>query len=846
MTTTTDAPDEQPNSRFARLLSSYLTAQRLSQAELGRLSGLHRSTVHRWESGATVHPTYRANVLRVADALKLSRAHTNELLLAASLDPLASNLQHESDPHLPVSVLARWVRQAPTNLPSELTSFVGRAEEGFALSVQVAGGAVRVLTLTGPGGVGKTRLALHVARGVLDVFSDGVYLVDLAPLANVEQVGSALLRAVGLRETSAQPPLDRMRTYLARRCVLLVLDNCEHLPAVADMADQLLRSAAGLTLLVTSRERLRLSYEHVHEVSPLPVPDANATPSELRDAPAIELLHTRARQQTPLRDVSRVELRAAAALCRWLEGLPLAIELAAARLCDVQPDQLQTQLQARLELASDARDLPARQRSLRATIAWSVELLTPEQRALFRSLAVFAGSWDTCAAAHVHGSELDATAAALTALADASLIQHAGAGPTARWRMLETIREYAGELLAERGAEDALRGRQLAHFLELAEAAPPYVQYPPEDGWHRRMDADYDNIRAVLAWSSGQSPDQFARLAAALWPYWHEGLRAQEGWDWIEAALEQTMPDERTRARLLNGALYLGSTLGHYRASAAHGQAALAYWRVSGDRHAEALTLQRLALIEYTTGNLEPALELAEQAFAAWKQVALPAGLAFAHGDLGFIYTTLGRFEQAHEHLTYARRYYEAHGAWRGALRAMTDQGLAAQLSFDITGAIALLTAAVEYGRELPNNFILPATYFYLGTAYFFAGDLDPALEHERQSLLLRRDAGDPIGMAYNLLAFAAIAHRIDHAPLAAQFCGAVAGILERTQIALYPTAQAIYAEELEQVQRLIGVDEFQRQFELGRSLELDVVTDAALRIADERLAAAALAAATK
>lgn len=817
---------------FSVTLQRYMDLKAMTASDLARASGLHRATIHHWLRGNVHRATNRMNVLCAGAALELVRAQVNFLLHLSGL-PGITGVEPATTPasSLPATGMQRWNAKARNNLPAPGTSFVGRLPEVVELAARLADRDVRLATLVGPAGVGKTRLALRAAEDLLDAFPDGVFFVDLAPLTSAGEVLPALMRTIGLGQTASATPHERLTSYLRDRSVLLVLDNCEHVLDSAPALAELVGQAHGLALLATSRERLRLSLEQLIEVQPLPLPPLDARPVELRRAPAVALFIQRAALQRPGFQPGPTALRAIAGLCRELDGLPLAIELAAGRADAVEPANLRRSAGQRLDLVSDLRDVPARHRSLRDAIEWSVALLAPRDLNLFHNLAIFAGGWDAGAAAHVHGTRVEPAEAGLQRLASVSLIAGAPAGAEPRWRMLETIRAYAAECLTASNDTAVLRRRHAEYYLARAADAPRYVLYPGDEGWYRRLDVDYGNLVAALGWTRDHDTTLFRRLAAALWPYWHERLLANEGLAWVEQASQvEAQPDAALVAELALGRCYLLSTLGLDMPALAAGRHALALFQATGDRRGEAMALQRLALGSCHAGQYRAALDLAKDALDCWVAFGHSLGLAWSHGDYAFILATHGEFAAANAQLDAAEPLYLEVGNQRGLMRVATERGMTALLEGDLARAVAHLRDGIELGRDLPHNFIFPASLFYLSLAYLFMGRTAEALAYQQQSLLFRRDLGDRVGLSYNVLAFAALAARLDQPALAARWCGAVFTSMSDMGMHMTTMAQAIYARETEHIIGSIGQAPFDAEFNIGCMLSLELVTDEVLR----------------
>jgi predicted ATPase len=373
----------------------------------------------------------------------------------------------------------------PTNLPVQATPLVGREHEICEVAALLERPETRLVTLTGPGGTGKTRLAAHVAAALLDQFTDGVFFVALAVLADARLVLPTVTRALGLAETPGGSVLDRLVRHLRRGRFLLVLDNAEHVLAAAPAIAELAEASAGVRVLVTSRAPLRLPAETTYPVAPL------------ETAAAVALFESCARAARPDFGVTPANARAVAEICTALDGLPLAIELAAARVTVLPPAALLERLDHRLQLLKRRTpDVPARHRGLRAAIAWSYDLLELDDQKLFARLSVFAGGCTLAAAESVCGDDLDVVDG-LAALVDANLVRLEGTDEQPRFVMLETIREYTAELLDESDEREEVRRRHTAYFLSVAEEAEPHLRESPGT-WLERLELEHNNLRAGL------------------------------------------------------------------------------------------------------------------------------------------------------------------------------------------------------------------------------------------------------------------------------------------------------------------------------------------------------------
>jgi predicted ATPase/transcriptional regulator with XRE-family HTH domain len=819
---------------LGRLLQAYMNERGMSLGRLARASGVSRATIHHWLSGVVAHPYYWEHLLQVAGVLCLNRARVDRLLRAAghpSLDTLAATARDDARRAL----LARWSVATRSSLPLPLTSFVGRQAEVDALADLLvppvpstgSGQVVRLLTLTGPGGSGKTRLALRVAGELLDVFPDGVHFVDCAPLVDAALVLPAVARVLELREVAGQSPLERLVDVLRGRRVLLLLDNLEHLPAAGRDIVALLSAAAPVTALVTSRVALHVSGEHEWPVAPFGVPDPGAGLAALAGQPAVELFVARARAANPAFALTPANAAGVAQLCARLDGLPLALELAAARTRRFDPAGLLARFPGRLDLGSDGPvDVPARQQTLRDAIGWSVQLLAPDERQLFSRLAVFAGGWTPAAAVVCRGPgqvprDVDA---GLRTLVDASLVERAtGPDGVGRYRMLETIREYALEQLVASEDDELVRCRHADAFLALAESGEAYIPQTRRGDWFERVDAERENLRAALDWALARDRPLAARLAAALWPYWHEYSVLSEGRGRLVALLDgagEDMPPA-VRAQLLTGAGVLAISQSDYAAALPAVEQALALWSELGERRGQAIVLRQRGWMAWQQGEIERALADFTQAEACWRALDEPRGSATMQSDRALILILSGRFAEAAPLLAEAHALYEQEGDLLGIARTIGDSGLAAMLQEDLANAIPLLQRSLALCRESGTNYVETGVQFYLGTALCFAGLLDDAAAQLAAALEEEVRKGNQLGISMTLLACAALAHRQGRAERAACLCGAVVTAHERAGIVMVPVARAIYARELGAVRAQLDEDTFHYAFARGREMSL-------------------------
>jgi predicted ATPase/DNA-binding SARP family transcriptional activator len=541
----------------------------------------------------------------------------------------------------------------PTNLPTQPTALVGRERELGEARERLLREDIRLLTFTGPGGTGKTRLALQVAAEVVEQFPAGTFFVGLAPIADPELVVPAIARALSVRESAGRSVAETLEDYLRERKLLLLIDNFEHVvtgaPAVAD----LLAAAPWLKVLATSREPLHLAGERVYAVPPLDLPP-DVSVDALAANEAVALFVERAQAIRPDFELRETNALAVAEICRRLDGLPLAIELAAARIVLFPPAALLARLDARLKLlTAGARDQPPRHQTLRAALDWSHDLLSEQRKALFARLAVFAGGWTLEAAEAICDGDLDVVDG-LASLLDKSLVHLEGTEEEPRFAMLETIREYGLERLDESGEAADVRRRHAEHFLAFAQTARGYARGPDEFEWLERTQLELDNIRAALGWAIESSDGELGlALAEALEPFWYRRVQLREGLSWLEPLLELA-PDAppALRGAALAVAGRLASELGSADRARPWYEESLPLVRAAGDRVQEAWALHGLGVVAALEGDRTRARGLLEQSFELFLELGQHAPAA---GRL----TYLAQLAQQEGDLPAARSYVE-------------------------------------------------------------------------------------------------------------------------------------------------------------------------------------------
>ena len=660
-------------------------------------------------------------------------------------------------PPAPTQVLPLPNRDRPShNLPVQPTPLIGRDAELATLHQMLTDPDARLITLTGPAGVGKTRLAVQAAVDAVAAFPDGVWWVPLAAVSDPALVAQAIASPLGVGEVSGESLEETLGQHLRARQTLLLLDNLEQVLAAAPLIARLLETAPGLRVLATSRAPLRVRAEQEVPVAPLALPPN--TPGEVslttaQDSPAVQLFRARAQVVKLGFTLDANNAPTIAAICRRLDGLPLAIELAAARVRILSPEQLLGRLDERLKLLTGgSRDLPARQQTLRATIAWSHDLLDPREQALFASLAVFADGCTFVAAETVcsrsGGLTLDVLDG-LDSLVQQSLLRHGeGVDSEPRFTMFETIREFALEQLASSGEEATIRDAHAAYFLHIAEQAREGFRGPDQAPWLTRVDGEHDNLRAALGWLlQGLRVDEAARalrLAAALWWFWWVRGHLSEGREWLARALAASddSPAE-VRARALHGAGSLAEAQGDYDQAVNLHDEALALYRSVGDQQGMANTLDGLGQITRDRGDYDQAVRFFDEALAIYRATRDRLGEAYVLINLGTVASYRGGGPLALALYSEGLNILRTLDDTRGLAVALTNVATTAFAHGDPERAEPLYEEALALWTKLEDQQGRARVLTNLGEISQYRGELDRAVALYNEAMPVYRQTGD-------------------------------------------------------------------------------------------------------
>jgi predicted ATPase len=673
---------------------------------------------------------------------------------------LAVLLSERFEQSRPAPAAEAQVARPRGNLPLEATHFIGREEHLAAGQELFKEEYPRLVTLTGPGGVGKTRLALRVASSLRDRFPDGVWLVDLAALTDETLVAQLAAKVLDVREEEGRPLLESVVGHIDGQAMLLILDNCERLiGGVAPFAEAVLRTAPNARILATSREPLGIAGERVWQLPPLATPELATpmAPQELALYEAVALFVDRAQAIRPAFALTAENGATVARICTRLDGIPLAIELAAARTRVLPVEEIAARLDDCFRLLVGGRTAVARQQTLQALIDWSFDLLSEKERVLLRRLAIFTGGWTLEAAEQVasgDGLEPAEILDLLTLLIDKSLVALTGS-ESGRYRFLETIRQYAQQRLVESGEAERL-ARQLAdYFLALVEGCYGKLWGREQGEWLARLNDEHDNLRAALQWldRAPERREKLLRLAGSLWRFWDVRGYISEGRDWLARALAKNEDaSDYLRANGLRGAGCLARQHGEFAAARALHEQSLALFERLGYPISKARELEALGELELVTGNYERASGLHQASLALRREAGDKEGIAASHRQLGIIARDRGHYQQAQELLEESLRLNRELDDRIAIAQGLNQLGLIAHARCEYLRAIALLEEALAMNRELRDPLGIANALHSLASVLKDQGDFRRSNAQLQECLALQKELGDRPGIARTLV----------------------------------------------------------------------------------------------
>ena len=717
-------------------------------------------------------------------------------------------------------------------LPRLLTSFIGRGREQAEVVQQVT--SRRLVTLTGSGGVGKTRLALEVASRLVGRFRDGIYFIELASLHDATIVPAVIAKALGIEEQGGEALTTSLRRHLQPREVLLVLDNCEQLaPALADLVEALLTSCPRLHVLATSRALLHIRGELPYRVLPLTLPprDAPITPSSLSQYEAVQLFVERAVAVQPSFQLATENVAAIHAICQQLDGIPLAIELVVARLNILSLTQITIQLADRFRLlASKARGVPARHQTLQALMDWSYDLLPDVEQALFRCLAVFNGGFTLDAVAGILGVPALDVLDVLTELLNKSLIYPLAESKTEpRFAMLQTIREYALLKLAGSGESATLQRQHSDFFLALAEHAHMELGGPEQQRWIAQLELEHDNLRTAMRWTLADDGDLALRFAVALYRFWYNCGYASEGLSFIEEALSQnTAQDPGRRMKAISSAAGLAAELGNLDQAYALFQQSLHLGQQLDDHKSIATAFANLGTLAMERGEYDQARSHYEQSLKLRRTLGDINSIARALRHLGLVELHQCHYAEAEALVSECLALQRGLGDLHEICISMNSIGGIAIYSGHYAVAQQMLAEALIIARENGDRRNIAVGLHSLAFAAYLTGDYAKAATLQRESITLRREIGYRVGVAESLEGIAMLAVQRD-TTLAVQLWGAAQHLRREIGSPTILPDRAIFDPQIERLLSELGEVAFDQALHEGAAMSMDAAVNFAL-----------------
>lgn len=822
---------------FGRWLQRRRKALDLTQEELAQRVGCAAETIRKIE--ADVRRPSRQIAERLAESLEIPESDRAAFVKAARAELAADRLTHPTQDVPQIAfVHSPSSNKSITNLPAPLTTFIGREKEQSDLIGLIA--KHRLVTLTGSGGVGKTRLAIKVVAGISKRFPDGVWFLDLAPLNDPELMPNTLAGLLGLRESKDVSITTTLINYFHLRTALVIFDNCEHLvEACAQLAHSLLTSCESLSILATSREALRVSGEISYRVPSLEIPvlEFEQATEALEEIESVRLFADRAAAAKQDFVVVAPNALTVAQICQRLDGVPLAIELAAAWVNVLPVEKILNRLTDRFHfLRSNLRMTVARHQTLRGTIEWSYDLLPEPERTLLRQVSIFVGGFSLQAAEVIcadKGLKQEDVLEQLQGLVDKSLVnvEHGNSSTDTRYRLLETIREYGFEKLREAGEDNQIRTRHLEFFVQLVEQAKDRLRSSEQELALRELDAEYGNLRSALEWAMESDPVRALQLSADMGRFWEARGYIREGRVAIEKALGKALTaSNELRARGLYWVSGFADREGDYAKAKAAIEESLQLSRKSEDKEGIASALLVLANVVWVQGDFAAAEATYEELIAHYQELGDKHALAVVLTNLGNAVIRTGDYAAARRYEEESVAIFRELEDHRSLVMALNNLGVVAEEQGDRDAARRFYEECISLSRQLGEKTFIVYALNGLGHVLCLQGDLSLAWRYYRESLLLAEQTAEKRMIAYGLEGFAKVAIRLGTMETAVRLIGAANSLRQEIGAPLDPAEQAELDQDLLAIHNSLEEKEFAVAWSDGSGMTLEQALTYALK----------------